>query len=174
MKPHIMGEGEPAAGPAPTTLTDIVFPGATNHHGTLFGGAGLAAMDRIAFVAATRHGRVPFVTASCERVEFKKPAHVGDIVSFIAKPVRAGRRSLTVEVEMVAESIVAGERHSCTRGAFHMVAAPDPLLGTEWSLPPLATFMQRRPRTRSGWRTSSLPTRPTVPARCSAAMRSPS
>lgn len=139
MKPHIMGEGEPAAGPAPTTLTDIVFPGATNHHSTLFGGAGLAAMDRIAFVAATRHGRVPFVTASCERVEFKKPAHVGDIVSFIAKPVRAGRRSLTVEVEMVAESIVAGERHSCTRGAFHMVAAPDPVLGTEWSLPPLAT-----------------------------------
>jgi acyl-CoA hydrolase len=138
MKRVTKGEGEPAGGPAPTTLTDIVFPGATNHHGTLFGGSGLSAMDRVAFVAATRHGRVPFVTASCERVEFKKPAHVGDIVSFIATPIRAGRRSLTVEVEMVAESILAAERHICTRGVFHMVAAPDPHLGEGWSLPPLA------------------------------------
>ncbi|MBW8318102.1 MAG: acyl-CoA thioesterase [Rhizobium sp.] len=134
-----MSEGEPAGGPAPTTLIDIVFPGATNHHGTLFGGAGLSAMDRVAFVAATRQGRVPFVTASCERVEFKKPAHVGEIVSFVATPIWAGRRSLTVEVEMLAEAISTGERHLCTRGVFHMVASLDPPLRETWSLPPLAT-----------------------------------
>ncbi len=139
MKREFMSEGEPAGGPAPTTLIDIVFPGATNHHGTLFGGAGLSAMDRVAFVAATRQGRVPFVTASCERVEFKKPAHVGEIVSFIATPIWAGRRSLTVEVEMLAEAIRTGERHLCTRGVFHMVAALDPPLRETWSLPPLAT-----------------------------------
>ncbi|MPT23751.1 MAG: hypothetical protein E2577_12570 [Starkeya sp.] len=79
MKRETPSEGEPAGGPAPTTLVDIVFPGAVNHHGTLFGGAGLAFMDRVAFVAATRHGRVPFVTASCERVDFRKPAHIGEI-----------------------------------------------------------------------------------------------
>lgn len=139
MKREFMGEGEPAGGPAPTTLIDIVFPGATNHHGTLFGGAGLSAMDRVAFVAATRQGRVPFVTASCERVEFKKPAHVGEIVSFVATPIWAGRRSLTVEVEMLAEAICTGERHLCTRGVFHMVASLDPPLRETWSLPPLAT-----------------------------------
>ncbi len=138
MKREFMSEGEPAGGPASTTLIDIVFPGATNHHGTLFGGAGLSAMDRVAFVAATRQGRVPFVTASCERVEFKKPAHVGEIVSFVATPIWAGRRSLTVEVEMLAEAIRTGERHPCTRGVFHMVAALDPPMRETWSLPPLA------------------------------------
>ena len=68
---------EPVARPVPTCLIDIVFPGATNHHGTLFGGAGFALMDRLAFIAATRHGLVPFVTASCDRIDVKAPATVG-------------------------------------------------------------------------------------------------
>lgn len=107
-----------------TRLIDIVFPGDTNHHGTLFGGTGLALMDRVAFIAATRFGRTPFVTASCERIDFKQPARIGQIVEFTAKPIKAGRRSLTVEVEMVAESIVGHQRHNCTRGIFHMVSIP--------------------------------------------------
>ena len=43
-------------------LIDMVFPGDTNHHGTLFGGVALAHMDKVAFLAASRHGRAPFVT----------------------------------------------------------------------------------------------------------------
>jgi len=121
----------------PTTLIDIVFPGDTNHHGTFFGGAGLALMDRVAFIAATRYGRAPFVTASCERVDFKQPARIGHIVEFIARPIRAGRRSLTVEVEMVAEAIVGAERHVCTRGIFNMVAIPDAHNVDGWTLPAL-------------------------------------
>lgn len=38
-------------------LIDMVFPGDTNHHGTLFGGVALAHMDKVAFIAASRHGR---------------------------------------------------------------------------------------------------------------------
>lgn len=129
---------EPAAASSgPTTLIDIVFPGDTNHHGTFFGGAGLALMDRVAFIAATRFGRVPFVTASCERVDFKKPAEIGQLVEFTARPIRAGRRSLSVEVEMVAEAIVGRERHLCTRGVFNMVAMPDVETAASYSLPPL-------------------------------------
>ena len=32
-------------------LIDIVFPGDTNHHGTLFGGVALAHMDKVAFLS---------------------------------------------------------------------------------------------------------------------------
>ncbi|CUA97900.1 acyl-CoA thioesterase [Pannonibacter indicus] len=124
--------------PAPiATLLEIVFPGDTNHHGTLFGGAGLAYMDRIAFIAASRHGRVPFVTASCENVGFHKPAHVGEIVSFDASIREVRRRSLTVEVKMAAQTILGGERHVCTAGVFHMVALPAEGKAAGWSLPPL-------------------------------------
>jgi acyl-CoA hydrolase len=120
-----------------TRLIDIVFPGDTNHHGTLFGGTGLALMDRVAFIAAARFGRTPFVTASCERIDFRQPARIGHIVEFTAKPVKAGRRSLTVEVEMTAETIVGRQRHTCTRGLFHMVAVPEGEDAARYTLPEL-------------------------------------
>lgn len=120
-----------------TQLIDIVFPGDTNHHGTLFGGTGLALMDRVAFISATRFGRTPFVTASCERIDFRQPARVGHIVVFSARPVKAGRRSLTVEVEMSAETIVGRKRHTCTRGVFHMVAIPEGEHASHYALPDL-------------------------------------
>ncbi len=129
-------ETAPGRTSAPATLIDIVFPGDTNHHGTLFGGAGLALMDRIAFIVATRHGRVPFVTASCDRIDFQAPARIGQIVCFTGRPARVGRRSMVVEIEMLAEDIATGSRHLCSRGTFTMVAMP----GTDqadWILPPL-------------------------------------
>jgi len=128
----------PGAIPAsPSRLVDLVFPGDTNHHGTLFGGAGLALMDRIAFIAATRHGRAPFVTASVERVDFQAPARVGELVDLTARVTRVGRKSMTVEVEMTAEGLISGERRRCTRGIFNMVAVPEKK-PPGWSLPPLA------------------------------------
>jgi acyl-CoA hydrolase len=127
----------PGAIPAsPSRLIDLVFPGDTNHHGTLFGGAGLALMDRIAFIAATRHGRVPFVTASVDRVDFQAPARVGELVELTARVMRVGRKSLTVAVEMVAEGLVSGERRLCTRGSFSMVAVPQDK-ASDWRLPAL-------------------------------------
>ncbi|TWB12213.1 acyl-CoA hydrolase [Rhizobium sp. ERR 1071] len=134
MTQTIKTTGQPALA---TRLIDIVFPGDTNHHGTLFGGAGLALMDRVAFIAATRFGRVPFVTASCERIDFKQPAHAGHIVEFSAAPVRAGRRSVTVEVEMFAETVVGHHRHACTRGIFNMVATPEGQGARDFCLPEL-------------------------------------
>lgn len=131
-------EETPGEIPALSRLIDIVFPGDTNHHGTLFGGAGFALMDRIAFIAATRHGRVPFVTASCDRVDFRAPAHVGDLVELTARPTRVGRKSMVIEVDMVAENLVGGERHLCTRGCFTMVAVPEDK-ATGWQLPPVQT-----------------------------------
>jgi acyl-CoA hydrolase len=127
-----------------TRLIDIVFPGDTNHHGTLFGGTGLALMDRVAFIAATRFGRTPFVTASCERIDFRQPARIGHIVEFTARPVKAGRRSLTIEVEMMAEAIVGRARHTCTRGIFHMVAIPEGESAANYALPELLTETVQR------------------------------
>lgn len=108
----------------PTHVVDIVFPGSTNHHGTLFGGAALSYMDEVAFVAASRYGRCSFVTASCERVDFAAAAARGNIIDFEARVVKVGRRSLVVEVDMHAEDLLTGEKKLCTRGQFNMVC-PD-------------------------------------------------
>jgi acyl-CoA hydrolase len=103
-------------------LIDMVFPGDANHHGTLFGGVGMAHMDKVAFMAATRHARRPFVTASCDRLDFTASALIGEMVEAIGRVVRVGRTSLSVEVELHAEALLTGERRLCTRGVFHMVA----------------------------------------------------
>ena len=119
----------------PVQLIDMVFPGDANHHGTLFGGVALAHMDKVAFLAAARHGRVPFVTASSQKIDFAAPAHVGDMAEVTGRVVRVGNSSLDVEVELVAEGPVSAERRLCTRGRFTMVAAKGP--DTRLPLPPL-------------------------------------
>ena len=92
----------------------------------MFGGAALSYMDKVAFIAATRFGRRHFVTASCDNIDFKKPALKGNIVDFSATVIRAGRRSLKVEVVMEAEDMLTGERVTCTRGIFNMVSVLSP------------------------------------------------
>lgn len=103
-------------------LIDMVFPGDTNHHGTLFGGVALAHMDKVAFLAASRHGRAPFVTAASDRIDFAAPALKGELIEATGRVVRVGTRSLDVEVELVAEALLSGERRLCTRGRFTLVA----------------------------------------------------
>jgi len=118
-------------------LIDMIFPGDTNHHGTLFGGVALAHMDKVAFIAASRHGRASFVTASCERIDFTAPARRGEIVEATGVIKRVGRRSMDVQVELVAEALLSGERRLCTRGLFTLVAPKGE--GASPDLPPLAS-----------------------------------
>lgn len=103
-------------------LADVVFPEHLNHHGTFFGGAGLALMSRAAFVAASRECRHDVVMASCERVDFHTPVEVGDLVEARATVEQVGNRSMRVAVEVVAEALRTGHRRPAMRGTFHMVA----------------------------------------------------
>lgn len=116
-------------------IIDMVFPGDTNHHGTLFGGVALAHMDKVAFLAATRHGRASFVTAASEKIDFASPAFAGEMVEATGRIVRVGRSSIECEVELVAEALVSGERRLCTRGRFTLVAVKE--AGVRLPLPPL-------------------------------------
>ncbi len=107
-------------------LLHMVFPDHTNHLGTLFGGQALAWMDMAAFIVASRWARTTVVTARSEQVDFNQPIHKGDLVEVIATIVRVGRSSMNVDVEVVTENLLSGERKLCTRGRFVMIAL-DPL-----------------------------------------------
>jgi len=120
-----------------TRLIDIVFPTDVNHHGTLFGGVALSHTDKVAFIAASRHGRAAFVTAACERIDFAAPARQGEMVEAEGRVTRVGRRSLSVEVSLFAEALLTGERRLCAQGLFHMVALRDGESPSR-DLPPLA------------------------------------
>lgn len=126
-------------------LVDMILPGDTNHHGTLFGGVALAHMDKVAFLAAARHGRAPFVTAASERIDFLAPALKGEVIEATGRIVRVGNSALDVEVTLVAEALLSGERRLCTRGHFTLVAVKGP--DTRLPLPPLDERAQEPPAT---------------------------
>ena len=117
---------EVLAAPAVTRMTDIVLPEQLNHRGTLFGGVALSMMDRAAFVAATRHSRQTVVTVGVEQVDYVAPVHIGEIVEVVAEVVATGRTSMAIDVTMVAEVLLTGERRLCGTGRFVFVAiGPD-------------------------------------------------
>lgn len=108
--------------PTEAVLLEIVFPDHTNHLGTLFGGQALAWMDKAAFVAASRYARRTVVTGRSEQVDFKVPVRQGQLVELVARVVEVGRSSMQVDVDLIAEDVLSGDRRLCTRGRFVMIA----------------------------------------------------
>jgi len=104
------------------TVADIVLPNQTNGHGTMFGGDVMAMMDRAAGIAALRFCRLPVVTASTERIDFRTPIQIGEIIEASARVIYVGHTSLIVRIHIHAEHPLLGERRLCTTGYFSMVA----------------------------------------------------
>lgn len=103
-------------------VAKAVFPPDTNHHNTLFGGSALAWMDEVAFVTATRFCRLPLVTVSSDRIDFKHAIPAGSIVELIGRVIAVGNTSLKVEVEVFVEGMYCGGREKAISGVFSLVA----------------------------------------------------
>lgn len=106
-------------------VTKAVFPPTTNHHNTLFGGTALAWMDEVSFICATRFCRLPLVTVSTDRIDFKHPIPAGSIVELIGRVVKVGNTSLKVEVEVFVEGMYEAGRERAISGVFSFVAIDD-------------------------------------------------
>jgi acyl-CoA thioesterase YciA len=78
-------------------------------YSTIFGGILLSYIDQAGAIGARREvinagGPPPvIVTVAMNRVEFKKPVLVGDVVRFLTRLVRIGRTSITMHVSVEAE-----------------------------------------------------------------------
>ncbi len=76
---------------------------------TIFGGVLLSYIDQAGAIGAVRAvvkagGPVPqLVTVAINRVEFKHPVLVGDVVKFQTQLLRLGRTSITMNVQVEAE-----------------------------------------------------------------------
>ncbi|WP_121967019.1 acyl-CoA thioesterase [Myroides sp. N17-2] len=105
-----------------THVFKAVFPGQTNHHNTMFGGAVMYIMDEIAFMTATRFCRKPIVTVSSDKIDFNHPIPAGTLVELIGTVVRVGRTSLDVRVDVFVESMYRDGREKAMTGTFTLVA----------------------------------------------------
>lgn len=110
------------AGSRRLALQVVTLPRDTNPLGTIFGGVILGYIDQAGYVEARRHGAHRWVTASIDRVDFKAPVHLGDIVSLFTRTDRAGTSSVTVRVEVESERYLTGDRIPVTSATVTMVA----------------------------------------------------
>src|SRR5712692_11039471 len=87
----------------------VMMPAVVNPQGTIFGGVILSYIDQAGAIGARREvaragGPLPMLlTVAMNRVEFKKPVLVGDVVRFMTRLVRIGRTSITMHIDVEAE-----------------------------------------------------------------------
>jgi acyl-CoA thioesterase YciA len=87
----------------------VMLPRDTNPSGTIFGGVILSYIDMAGAIGGRREvvragGELPnLVTVAINRVEFKQPVLVGDVVRFQTSLVAFGRTSVTMHVMVEAE-----------------------------------------------------------------------
>jgi acyl-CoA hydrolase len=90
--------------------SELMMPQHANNLGHVFGGVILSMMDKAAAIAAIRHARRNVVTASIDRVDFREPVKVGDLVVMRASVNYVGRSSMEVGVRVEAEDLLTGNR----------------------------------------------------------------
>ena len=88
----------------------LMMPQHANVLGHVFGGVVLSMMDTTAAVSAIRHARLACVTVSVDRVDFREPIHVGDLVIMKSSVNFVGRTSMEVGVRVETENLLTGLR----------------------------------------------------------------
>lgn len=104
----------------------VMMPRDTNALGTIFGGVILSEIDLAAAIEAHKSHPSKLVTIAMDKVEFKQPVQVGDLVSFFTETTRVGRTSITAHVSVWAQRrFGGGEFVHVTEADVTMVAVDD-------------------------------------------------
>ncbi|WP_276134288.1 acyl-CoA thioesterase [Polluticoccus soli] len=103
-------------------MTEVVYPNDANPMGMLQGGRLVQWMDTASAVCAQTHAGRIAVTALLDKVVFKSPARVGDIITINAKLVAAFSTSMEVCVQAWARKVISGDKHPVCEAYFTFVA----------------------------------------------------
>lgn len=98
-----------------TTMVRIMMPMDANIAGNVFGGSILRMIDEVAGIVAVKHCRTNVVTASVDRMDFRSPVFIGDILRMISSVNYTHKTSMEIGVRVEAENPLTGEiRHTGT------------------------------------------------------------
>jgi len=103
-------------------MRQMVMPGDTNVHGTIFGGTIMSWMDIAAAMVAQRHCESPVVTVHISDIDFISPIKLGYHVKIMASLNFVGTSSMTVGVRVDSENPFTGNSKKCTKAYLTFVA----------------------------------------------------
>lgn len=104
------------------TITQLVLPYHANAAGNMHGGEVMKIMDSAAFVVAQRHAHLNVVTLSVDKLIFREPIFVGDLIICEAEIIYTGKTSMEVYVTVNIENMIQGDVKLALEGYIVMVA----------------------------------------------------
>ena len=111
-------------------------PADANTSGNVHGGVLMHLCDEVAGIAAVRHSGARVVTAAMDRMSFRHPVFVGQLVTVKATVNAAWRSSMEVGVRIESENVRTGEVLHTSTAYLTMVALDE--YGNPTGVPPVA------------------------------------
>jgi len=109
----------------PASLSRIMLPEDANAAGIVHGGVVMKEIDNAAGVAAIRHTRKICVTASIDRLDFHKPAFIGDLLTIKAGINMTGKTSMEIGARVETEDLLTGVKTHLASAYLTFVALGD-------------------------------------------------
>ena len=116
-------------------LAQLMMPEHANLQGNVHGGWIMKLVDEAGAIAAIRHAGRRVVTVAIDQMVFRQPIRIGDLIILEADVTYVGRTSIEVEVQVVAENTITGQRiHTNTAYLVYVSISED---GKPAPVPPL-------------------------------------
>jgi len=90
--------------PRELKMTVLATPDMVNFSGNIHGGSVLKLLAQVAYSCAAQYSKEYCVTLAVERVVFRGPIHVGELVSFLALVNYVGRTSMEIGIKVIAQA----------------------------------------------------------------------
>jgi len=103
-------------------MSEIMTPNMANFTGNIHGGYLLSFLDKVAYACSARYAGAPTVTLSVDRVFFKEPIYIGELVSCYAMVNYVGKSSMEVGIKVIAENLQTKVKRHTNTCYFTMVA----------------------------------------------------
>ena len=107
------------------TMSLLMTPDMANFSGNVHGGTILKRLDQVAYACASRYSGSYVVTLSVDKVNFKEPIHVGEMVTFLASVNHVGRTSMEIGIRVEAQNIRKRSVRHTNSCYFTMVAVDE-------------------------------------------------
>ncbi|RYZ69670.1 MAG: acyl-CoA thioesterase [Proteobacteria bacterium] len=111
-----------ALNPRTLNMSVLVTPDMANFSGHMHGGDLLKYLDRVAYACAMRYAACHVVTLSVDKVLFKQPIYIGELLTFLASVNYTGRTSIEVGIKVIAEDLINKSLRHTNSCYFTMVA----------------------------------------------------
>ncbi len=111
-----------ALSPRSLTMSVLVTPDMANFSGHMHGGDLLKYLDRVAYTCAMRYAAKHVVTLSVDKVLFKQPIFIGEMLTFLASVNYTGRTSIEIGIKVIAEDLINKSLRHTNSCYFTMIA----------------------------------------------------